>query len=145
MILLFMIALFLSCLSLFMVIKFLIKTENRWHYFNSFTSDDHYSFLRRMLDNLNYITFLSLLLWGHWYTSLTFMIIILVITLAACLFNKIPVYVAKLLLFYASMVFKPLYKFRNITNVESFFIIANPTVNVASFLITAFLWIGVII
>ena len=140
-----MIALFLSCLSLFIVIKFLIKTENRSHYFNSFNSDDHYSFLRRILDNLNYITFLSLLLWGYWYTSLTFMIIILLVTLVICLFNKIPVYVAKLLLFYASMVFKPLYKFRNITNVESFFITANPIVNVASFLITAFLWIGVII
>ena len=140
-----MIALFLSCLSLFIVIKFLIKTENRSHYFNSFTSDDHYSFLRRILDNLNYITFLSLLLWGYWYTSVTFMIIILVVTLAACLFNKITVYVAKLLLFYASMVFKPLYKFRNITNVESVFITANPSVNVVSFLITVFLWIGVVI
>ena len=140
-----MIALFLSCLSLFIVIKFLIKTENRSHYFNSFTSDDHYSFLRRILDNLNYITFLSLLLWGYLYTSLTFMIIILVVTLAACLFNKITVYVAKLLLFYASMVFKPLYKFRNITSIESFFITANPTVNVVSFLIASFLWIGVII
>ena len=140
-----MIALFFSGLSLFIVIKFLIKTENRSHYFNSFTSDDHYSFLRRILDNLNYITFLSLLLWGYWYTSVTFMIIILVVTLAACLFNKITVYVAKLLLFYASMVFKPLYKFRNITNVESFFITANPTVNVVSFLIASFLWIGVII
>ena len=140
-----MIALFFSGLSLFVVIKFLIKTENRSHYFNSFTSDDHYSFLRRILDNLNYITFLSLLLWGYWYTSVTFMIIILVVTLAACLFNKITVYVAKLLLFYASMVFKPLYKFRNITNVESFFITANPSVNVVSFLITVFLWIGVVI
>ena len=139
-----MIALFLSCLSLFIVIKFLIKTENRSHYFNSFTSDDHYSFLRRILDNLNYITFLSLLLWGYWYTSLTFVIIILVVTLAICLFNKIPVYVAKLLLFYASMVFKPLYKFRNITNVDSFFITANPTVNAVSFLIASFLWIGVV-
>ena len=140
-----MIALFFSGLSLFIVIKFLIKTENRSHYFNSFTSDDHYSFLRRILDNLNYITFLSLLLWGYWYTSVTFMIIILVVTLAACLFNKITVYVAKLLLFYASMVFKPLYKFRNITSIESFFITANPTVNVVSFLIASFLWIGVII
>ena len=140
-----MIALFFSGLSLFVVIKFLIKTENRSHYFNSFTSDDHYSFLRRILDNLNYITFLSLLLWGYWYTSLTFMIIILLVTLVICLFNKIPVYVAKLLLFYASMVFKPLYKFRNITSIESFFITANPTVNVVSFLIASFLWIGVVI
>ena len=38
-----------------------------------------------------------------------------------------------------------LYKFRNITDIKSFFLIGNPTINIASFLLNLYLWIRMVI
>ena len=143
MILILILSLFLSTSTLFVTIKFLLQPENRASYFNSYTTYANFSLSRRMIDNANYITFISLLVWGYWFTSVIFVIIILLVSLTLCIYNKITIYVVKLLLFYASMIFKPLYKFRNITDIKSFFLIGNPTINIVSFLLNLYLWIRI--
>jgi hypothetical protein len=140
--LLFIITLILSGVSLVVMIKYLTSADNRWDYFyNSF--HNKVTFLRRMTDNLNYITFISLLAWGYQQTSLIFVGGILIITLAICYFNSFFIYALKVLLAHVSRIIPPLFKYRNISNLDEYFLKVQPKVNLILFFISLLLWGGV--
>jgi hypothetical protein len=98
-----------------------------------------------MTDNLNYITFISLLVWGYQQTSLMFVASILIITLAICYFNSFFIYALKVLLVYASGIISPLFKYRNITTLDEYFLKAQPKVNLILFFMSLFLWGSVLV
>ena len=142
--LLFIITLILSGVSLVVMIKYLTSADNRWDYFyNPF--HNKVTFLRRMTDNLNYITFISLLVWGYQQTSLMFIAGILIITLGICYFNSFFIYALKVLLVYASRIIPPLFKYRNITTLDEYFLKAQPKVNLILFFMSLFLWGSILV
>ena len=141
MISLYIFTLYLSFTSMFVVIKFLLHPTNRWSYYNSLNNYKDFTFSRRIIDNINYLSIILLLLYGYIFTSIIFLFGIFISSLILFFFNKIPIYFCKIILVYASQPIKFLFKYRNINSNEEFFLIGLPFLNISTLILTIIIWV----